>query len=70
MNLFENDLLFKCSYLLMGGASDFWMLLLGRFLTGVAGGMTAGSIPVGYHRYRNLFIAMQIVLFFVPVTSV
>ncbi|KAJ4931935.1 hypothetical protein JOQ06_010371 [Pogonophryne albipinna] len=33
-------------YLLMGGASDFWMLLLGRFLTGVAGGMTAGSIPV------------------------
>ncbi|XP_010793210.1 solute carrier family 2, facilitated glucose transporter member 6 [Notothenia coriiceps] len=33
-------------YLLMGGASDIWMLLLGRFLTGVAGGMTAGSIPV------------------------
>ncbi|KAK5856558.1 hypothetical protein PBY51_008145 [Eleginops maclovinus] len=33
-------------YLLMGGASDIWMLLLGRCLTGVAGGMTAASIPV------------------------
>ncbi|XP_070704397.1 solute carrier family 2, facilitated glucose transporter member 6 [Pempheris klunzingeri] len=33
-------------YLLMGGAVDLWMLHLGRFLTGVAGGMTAGSIPV------------------------
>uniref|UniRef100_A0A3B5A6Y7 Solute carrier family 2 member 6 n=1 Tax=Stegastes partitus TaxID=144197 RepID=A0A3B5A6Y7_9TELE len=33
-------------YMLMGGAVDLWMLHLGRFLTGVAGGMTAASIPV------------------------
>ncbi|XP_056257639.1 solute carrier family 2, facilitated glucose transporter member 6 [Seriola aureovittata] len=33
-------------YMLMGGAVDLWMLLVGRFLTGVAGGMTAASIPV------------------------
>ncbi|XP_062295178.1 solute carrier family 2, facilitated glucose transporter member 6 [Scomber scombrus] len=33
-------------YMLMGGAVDVWMLQLGRFLTGVAGGMTAASIPV------------------------
>ncbi|XP_034566410.1 solute carrier family 2, facilitated glucose transporter member 6 [Notolabrus celidotus] len=33
-------------YMLMGGAVDLWMLLLGRFLTGIAGGMTAASIPV------------------------
>ncbi|XP_029294441.1 LOW QUALITY PROTEIN: solute carrier family 2, facilitated glucose transporter member 6 [Cottoperca gobio] len=33
-------------YMLMGGAVDLWMLLLGRFLTGVAGGMTSASIPV------------------------
>ncbi len=36
-------------YMLLGGAMDRWMLHLGRFLTGVAGGMTAASIPVGYH---------------------
>ena len=40
-------------YMLMGGAVDLWMLYVGRFLTGVAGGMTAASIPVGYHGYRN-----------------
>lgn len=34
--------------MLMGGAVDVWMLHLGRFLTGVAGGMTAASIPVCY----------------------
>ncbi|XP_075995853.1 solute carrier family 2, facilitated glucose transporter member 6 [Genypterus blacodes] len=33
-------------YLLMGTAVDRWMLYVGRFLTGVAGGMTAASIPV------------------------
>ncbi|AWP18675.1 hypothetical protein SMAX5B_005870 [Scophthalmus maximus] len=33
-------------YLLMGGAVNLWMLHVGRFLTGVAGGMTAASIPV------------------------
>ncbi|CAJ1076443.1 solute carrier family 2%2C facilitated glucose transporter member 6 [Xyrichtys novacula] len=33
-------------YMLMGGAVDLWMLLVGRFLTGIAGGMTAASIPV------------------------
>ncbi|XP_070779830.1 solute carrier family 2, facilitated glucose transporter member 6 [Enoplosus armatus] len=33
-------------YMLLGGAVDLWMLYVGRFLTGVAGGMTAASIPV------------------------
>ncbi|KAG7239488.1 hypothetical protein INR49_028959 [Caranx melampygus] len=33
-------------YMLMGGAVNLWMLQVGRFLTGVAGGMTAASIPV------------------------
>lgn len=33
-------------YMLMGGAVELWMLHFGRFLTGVAGGMTAASIPV------------------------
>ncbi|XP_071012161.1 solute carrier family 2, facilitated glucose transporter member 6 isoform X2 [Oncorhynchus clarkii lewisi] len=33
-------------YILMGGAQATWMLHLGRFLTGIAGGMTAASIPV------------------------
>lgn len=35
--------------MLLGGAVNLWMLLLGRFLTGVAGGMTAASIPVRYN---------------------
>lgn len=39
--------------MLMGGAVDLWMLHLGRFLTGVAGGMTAASIPVGYYGYST-----------------
>lgn len=34
--------------LMMGGAQNFWMLLWGRFLTGIAGGITSGSIPVSY----------------------
>ncbi|XP_072537566.1 solute carrier family 2, facilitated glucose transporter member 6 [Salminus brasiliensis] len=33
-------------FLVMGAAQGFWMLLLGRFLTGVAAGITASSIPV------------------------
>uniref|UniRef100_A0A3Q0SIM0 Solute carrier family 2, facilitated glucose transporter member 8 n=1 Tax=Amphilophus citrinellus TaxID=61819 RepID=A0A3Q0SIM0_AMPCI len=33
-------------YMLMGGAINVWMLQVGRFLNGVAGGMTAASIPV------------------------
>ncbi|KAM4634177.1 solute carrier family 2, facilitated glucose transporter member 6 [Polymixia lowei] len=33
-------------YMLLGGAVDRWMLNVGRFLTGVAGGMTSASIPV------------------------
>ncbi|XP_062398283.1 solute carrier family 2, facilitated glucose transporter member 6 [Sardina pilchardus] len=33
-------------YLVMAAAQNVWMLLLGRFLTGIAGGMTAASIPV------------------------
>ncbi|XP_077475647.1 solute carrier family 2, facilitated glucose transporter member 6 [Stigmatopora argus] len=33
-------------YLLIGGAVEIWMLHLGRLLTGVAGGLTAASIPV------------------------
>ncbi|KAK7136189.1 hypothetical protein R3I94_014743 [Phoxinus phoxinus] len=32
--------------LVMGSAQNFWMLLWGRFLTGIAGGITSGSIPV------------------------
>ena len=37
---------------------DLWMLHLGRFLTGVAGGMTAASIPVscnGYGSFKKTF---------------
>ncbi|XP_038601379.1 solute carrier family 2, facilitated glucose transporter member 6 [Tachyglossus aculeatus] len=33
-------------YALMAGASGLWMLLLGRMLTGFAGGLTAACIPV------------------------
>lgn len=33
-------------YALMAGARAFWMLLLGRTLTGFAGGLTAACIPV------------------------
>ncbi|MBZ3873781.1 Solute carrier family 2, facilitated glucose transporter member 6 [Sciurus carolinensis] len=33
-------------YALMAGAHDLWMLLLGRTLTGFAGGLTAACIPV------------------------
>ncbi|KAM3597726.1 uncharacterized protein V6R79_008630 [Siganus canaliculatus] len=33
-------------YMLLGGATDRWMLYVGRVLTGIAAGMTAASIPV------------------------
>ncbi|XP_076860242.1 solute carrier family 2, facilitated glucose transporter member 6 [Brachyhypopomus gauderio] len=33
-------------FLIMGSAQNVWMLLLGRFLTGIAGGITSSSIPV------------------------
>ncbi|XP_060107433.1 solute carrier family 2, facilitated glucose transporter member 6 [Heteronotia binoei] len=33
-------------YLLMGSAQHIWMLLVGRLLTGFAGGVTSASIPV------------------------
>lgn len=33
-------------YAFMGSAQGVWMLLLGRLLTGYAGGVTAASIPV------------------------
>lgn len=33
-------------YALMAGARGLWMLLLGRTLTGFAGGLTAACIPV------------------------
>lgn len=40
-------------YMLLAGAVDIWMLHLGRFLTGVAGGVTAASIPVGLLGYKD-----------------
>ncbi|CAL8283135.1 unnamed protein product [Boreogadus saida] len=46
MSIMTSALPSAVGYMLMGGASDRWMLLLGRFLTGVAGGMTSASIPV------------------------
>nr|XP_003230480.2 PREDICTED: solute carrier family 2, facilitated glucose transporter member 6 [Anolis carolinensis] len=33
-------------YLFMAGAQEIWMLLVGRVLTGFAGGVTSASIPV------------------------
>lgn len=33
-------------YAFMAGAHGLWMLLLGRMLTGFAGGLTAACIPV------------------------
>lgn len=36
-------------YALMAGAQGFGMLLLGRVLTGYAGGVTSASIPVTWH---------------------
>ncbi|TRY64958.1 hypothetical protein DNTS_024639 [Danionella cerebrum] len=39
--------------LVMGSAQNFWMLLWGRFLTGIAGGITAGSIPISHPSVRG-----------------
>ncbi|XP_037648245.1 solute carrier family 2, facilitated glucose transporter member 6 [Sebastes umbrosus] len=46
MSIMMSTLPSTIGYMLMGGAVDLWMLYVGRFLTGVAGGMTAASIPV------------------------
>lgn len=50
--------------MLLGGAVNLAMLYAGRFLTGVAGGMTAASIPVSYHAYRGS--KLRIVLALLP----
>lgn len=34
-------------FAMMVGAQKVWLLLLGRLFTGIAGGITASSIPVG-----------------------
>ncbi|KAM4534901.1 solute carrier family 2, facilitated glucose transporter member 6 isoform 1-T5 [Fundulus diaphanus] len=46
MSIMMSALPSAAGYTLMGGAVNLWMLHVGRFLTGVAGGMTAASIPV------------------------
>lgn len=51
--------------MLLGGAVDLWMLHVGRFLTGLAGGMTAASIPVGHLGYRTfLYISVTLSLLY------
>lgn len=57
-------------YMLMGGAVDLWMLHVGRFLTGVASGMTAASIPVGYHDERNFVLTSATFLNFFWINTV
>ncbi|XP_042617753.1 solute carrier family 2, facilitated glucose transporter member 6-like [Cyprinus carpio] len=42
--------------LVMGAAQNFWMLLWARFLTGIAGGITAGSIPVYVSEISHLSV--------------
>lgn len=34
-------------FLMIAAAQKVWLLLLGRLLTGIAGGITSSSIPVG-----------------------
>lgn len=46
--------------LVMGSAQNFWMLLWGRFLTGIAGGITAGSIPVSFLLFHLVYIDSNI----------
>ena len=41
---------FALSYLLLACAKNVWMLLIGRFLTGIASGMTT----VNWHNYKLL----------------
>lgn len=42
-------------YMLLGGAVNLGMLHAGRFLTGLAGGMTAASIPVSSYDYKRSY---------------
>ncbi|KAM6954405.1 solute carrier family 2, facilitated glucose transporter member 6 [Aplochiton taeniatus] len=46
LSIMMSAMLSAIGYMLMGGAADRWMLHVGRFLTGIAAGMTAASIPV------------------------
>ncbi|XP_029015574.1 solute carrier family 2, facilitated glucose transporter member 6 [Betta splendens] len=46
MNIMMSAVPSTVGYMLLGGAVNLAMLYAGRFLTGVAGGMTAASIPV------------------------
>lgn len=34
-------------FLMMAAAKEMWLLLLGRFFTGISAGITSSSIPVG-----------------------
>ncbi|XP_068606379.1 solute carrier family 2, facilitated glucose transporter member 6 [Brachionichthys hirsutus] len=46
MSIMMSALPLTIGYMLLGGAINLSMLLAGRFLTGLAGGMTGASIPV------------------------
>lgn len=47
-------------FLMITTAHKVWLLLLGRILTGVAGGITASSIPVGTLMYDEMHFLSQI----------
>jgi len=49
-------------WMLMGGAIDRWMLHVGRFLTGIAGGMTAASIPVSPANVGKILVPLLILM--------
>lgn len=55
--------------MLMGGAMNLWMLNVGRFLTGVAGGMTAASIPVGVQSWLQKQKQKKQLLFVIEFSS-